>query len=116
MLLVGYEYDPPAWGLIKYEIGAMVALSNDIFIYVQMSGSKSIGGNGLKRIVGPCTMVSTAGTKRALYAHEDTTWTTIHANPDEERDIEKLEDFIIAKTYDGLLTESNIIDKIGDDL
>lgn len=58
--------------------------------------------DGLKRIVGPCTMVSTAGTKRALYAHEDTVWTTIHANPDEERDMDKLENFIIAKNYDAL--------------
>ena len=58
--------------------------------------------DGLKRIIGPCTMVSTAGTKRALYAHEVTVWTTIHANPTEERDLEKLEDFIIAKTYNAL--------------
>ena len=58
--------------------------------------------DGLKRVVGPCTMVSTAGTKRALYTHEDTVWTTIHANPIEERDLEKLEDFIIAKSYAAL--------------
>ena len=58
--------------------------------------------DGLERIVGPCTMVSTAGTKRALYAHEDTVWTTIHANPEEERDMEKLEELIIAKTYNEL--------------
>lgn len=58
--------------------------------------------DGLKRIVGPCTMISTSGTKRALYAHEDTIWTTIHANPNEERDIEKLEELTIAKNYDAL--------------
>ena len=58
--------------------------------------------DGLKRIKGPCTMVSSAGTKRALYAHEDTIWTTIHANPTNETDLGKLEDFIIAKTYEDL--------------
>lgn len=55
---------------------------------------------GRQRFVGPCTMISTAGTKRALYAHEDTVWTTIHANPTNETDFEKLEDFIICKNYD----------------
>ncbi len=60
---------------------------------------------GLKRIVGPSTMVSTAGTKRAVYAHEDTFWTTVHANPTEERDVDKLESFIIAKKYDDLAIE-----------
>ena len=56
--------------------------------------------DGLQTISGPCTMVSSAGTKRAVYAHEDTVWTTIHANPDDEKDIDKLEEVIIAKNYD----------------
>lgn len=64
--------------------------------------------DGLKRIQGPCTMVSTAGTKRALYAHEDTVWTTIHANPDEERNLDKLESFIIAKDYEALEHEKHV--------
>ena len=55
--------------------------------------------DGLKRIKGPCTMVSSAGTKRAVYAHEDTVWTTIHANPTNETDLAKIEAFTIAKTY-----------------
>ena len=58
--------------------------------------------DGLRRIKGPCTMVSSAGTKRALYAHADTIWTTIHANPTNETDIEKLEAYIVAETYEAL--------------
>ena len=45
-------------------------------------------------------MVSSAGTKRAVYAHEDTVWTTIHANSTNETDLDNLEDFIIAKNYE----------------
>jgi len=56
--------------------------------------------DGLNRYRGPWTMVSSAGTKRAVYAHEDTVWTTIHANPNNETDFGKLEDFIICKNYD----------------
>jgi hypothetical protein len=55
--------------------------------------------DGRQRLVGPITMVSTAGTKRAVFVHEDTVWTTIHANPTNETDLEKLEEFIIAKNY-----------------
>lgn len=59
--------------------------------------------DGLRTYQAPCTMVSTAGTKRAVYAHEDTVWTTIHANPSNETDLSKIEDFVIAKNYKELL-------------
>ena len=52
---------------------------------------------GQKLIKAPCTFVSKPGTKRAGYALEDTTWTTIHVT--EETDLEKIEDQVIAKDY-----------------
>ena len=57
---------------------------------------------GLKHLDGPCTMVSPKGVKRAVLVHTDTIWTTIHANPSNETDLEKIEDFTIAKSYDEL--------------
>ena len=45
----------------------------------------------------PYTFVSPVGTKRAIYAHEDSTWTTIHAT--ELTDPEEIEDEIIAKDF-----------------
>ena len=62
--------------------------------------------DGLETLTGPCSMISTAGTKRALYSHTDTIWTTVHANPTEERDPEKLEALIIAPSYDNLIEQS----------
>lgn len=53
---------------------------------------------GIEDFTGPLTMVSPAGCKRALYTHTDTVWTTIHLT--NETDLEKIEDFVIAKTYD----------------
>lgn len=41
---------------------------------------------------------STPGTKRAVYAFEDTLWTTIHLT--DETDLEKIEDEIIAKSFE----------------
>lgn len=46
---------------------------------------------GLKRITGCETFVSTAGVKRAVFVHAPTWFTTIHPNPTDERDIPTLE-------------------------
>lgn len=54
---------------------------------------------GMKELHAPCTMISPAGVKRAVFALEDTVWTTVHANPTNETDLEKIEAFTIAKTY-----------------
>jgi len=53
---------------------------------------------GTHRYKAPYTFVSQVGTKRVVFAHEKTIWTTIH--PTEETDLEKIEDHVIAKTYD----------------
>lgn len=79
---------------------------HDHFNFITKGDVTVLTKDGLQRIKGPCTMVSTAGTKRALYAHEDTIWTTIHANPDNETDLEKIENFVIAKDYTALERES----------
>jgi quercetin dioxygenase-like cupin family protein len=53
---------------------------------------------GMERLKGPLTMVSPPGTKRAVYALEDTTWTTVHLT--DETDLAKIEDHVIAPTYE----------------
>lgn len=46
----------------------------------------------------PLIMVSPAGTKRAVHALEDTIWTTVHLT--NETDLAKIEEDVIAKTYE----------------
>lgn len=53
---------------------------------------------GVKRLTGYNTFTSPPGTKRVGYAHKDTVWMCVHAT--EETDLEKLEEELIAKTYD----------------
>lgn len=53
--------------------------------------------SGREDIYGPYTFINQPGDKRAVYAHEDTIWTTIH--PTDETDLEKIEDEVIAKDY-----------------
>ena len=54
---------------------------------------------GVQIIEGPLFMVSKPGTKRLLYTHTEVVWTTIHHNPDNKTDIDKLEDFLAATNY-----------------
>lgn len=54
--------------------------------------------DGVQRVKAPFTVVSSPGVKRVAYAHEDTVWTTIHGTA--ERDVEKIEEIFIAKTYE----------------
>lgn len=55
--------------------------------------------HGVKRIQGPCVLMSGPGIKRAGFAHEDTIWLTVHQNPNDERDLEKLEAQHIAPSF-----------------
>lgn len=55
-------------------------------------------GGGEEDLHGPLTMVSPPGTKRAVLAHTDTVWTTIHLT--NETDLDKIEEHVIAKTYE----------------
>jgi len=57
--------------------------------------------NGVIRVKAPYTVVSPPGTKRLAYAHEDTTWTTIHGT--DETDVDKIEEQFVAHSYDEYL-------------
>jgi hypothetical protein len=46
----------------------------------------------------PCQFVSKAGTKRAVLVLEDCIWTTYH--PTSETELEKIEDEVIAKSFE----------------
>jgi hypothetical protein len=63
---------------------------------------------GVTRVQAPYTVVSKPGIKRIGYAHTDCVWITAHAT--KETEIDKIEDEVIAKTYDDvpLLTDQEI--------
>jgi hypothetical protein len=53
---------------------------------------------GVDHLVAPCTFVSKPGTKRVVYAHEDTVWTTFHGT--QHTDPDKVEADIICKSFE----------------
>lgn len=56
---------------------------------------------GAVKIAAPYTFVSSPGTKRVIYAHENSVWITFHGT--HETELDKIEDEIIAKTYDDVI-------------
>lgn len=55
---------------------------------------------GREHLKAPMSIISAAGTKRAILALEDTVWITVHAT--EETDLQKIEDYVIAKDFDAI--------------
>lgn len=51
----------------------------------------------------PTTFISPIGTKRAIYAHEDSVWTTIH--PTDLTDSDEIEKELIAETFADLIED-----------
>lgn len=56
--------------------------------------------NGVQRLEAPMSMISLAGTKRAVHAITDTIWITVHKNESNTQDLNELEKNIIAKDYE----------------
>jgi hypothetical protein len=76
-------------------------------IAILSSGSASVVSEefGSKLLKAPMVFVSPPGVKRLLFIHEDMVWTTVHPNPDDSRDLAKLEAELIAETYEDLPKE-----------
>lgn len=70
---------------------------------------------GQKHLEGPCTFVSEVGLKRAVYAEEDTLWTTVHMTQfQSEAELDKIEQEVISPSYAemGLIASVNDLPKL----
>ena len=65
--------------------------------FIQRGKVSVLTEEGPKTLQGPCHFVSFPGTKRVVYAHEETVWTTIH--PTESTDLAEIEKEVIAPDY-----------------
>lgn len=66
--------------------------------------------DGMRELSAPYVFESLPGTKRAGYAHEDTIWTTVHANPDDETSMEVLTERLTTSKYSDLLENRDTIE------
>jgi hypothetical protein len=63
---------------------------------------------GRRTVTGPASFITKAGTKRIVFCHTEVVWTTVHAT--RETDIDKIEDEIVAKTFDELTPADRTIE------
>lgn len=71
---------------------------------------------GEKHFTAPCIFVSEVGLKRAVYAEEDTIWVTVHLTEHVgEENLDKIEDEVIAKTYEemGMIASVQDLSQVG---
>jgi hypothetical protein len=77
-------------------------------LYIIASGEVTVIGNGKKeRIIGPRVIVSSPGTKRAVYAHTDATTLTVHRT--DERDLDKIEAQLIEEDDTAMFDARNLL-------
>lgn len=67
------------------------------FAILKGSVSVYVPGVGTEHLEAPHIGVTKPGTRRVIYAHEDTVWVTFHPNPDDETDLDKLEERLIER-------------------
>jgi quercetin dioxygenase-like cupin family protein len=68
--------------------------------------------HGTQEISAPASWVSPAGTKRVVLAHEESIWTTVHHNLENERDPDVLENKYTAEEYAELGLEVADLERI----
>jgi hypothetical protein len=85
---------------IKKDHFAIGKLQKKEHLWMLLKGHLTITTiNGTEDYFGPCYIKSDGGIKRAVYAHEDSIFVNIYPNPDNEKDLDKIEDTWIAKNY-----------------
>lgn len=73
------------------------AIHNHEHVWFLLTGKVSINDNGnIIDHVAPCYMVSSPGSKRVIYAHEESIFVNIHKNPSNTKDISQLESEIVS--------------------
>lgn len=79
--------------LMPKEVLYVTAIHNEESAFVISKGSVSISTDGTNwtHVSAPFSGVTKPGTQRIIVTFEDTIWETFHPNPENERDVKKLE-------------------------
>ena len=76
------------------------AIHNHLHAWFLLAGRLVVATEDLiEEYVSPCYVLATPGSKRVIYAVEDSIFINIHKNPNNIKDINKLELEIVSKTF-----------------
>ena len=75
------------------------AIHNHLHIWFLLTGHLAVSTeDAIEEFVAPCYVVASPGSKRVIYAMEDSIFVNIHKNPRNIKNIEKLEKEIVSLT------------------
>jgi len=84
----------------KKDSAVVGAIHKHLHVWFLLYGHLFIATEGSQEeYVAPCYVVAKPGSKRVIYAAEDSLFVNIHANPDNITDIEELEEQLVSLTY-----------------
>jgi len=77
------------------------AIHNHLHVWFLLTGHLAvITEDTTEEFISPCYVLATPGSKRVIYALEDSIFVNIHKNPNNIKDIKKLEDEIVSLTFE----------------
>ena len=93
--------------------GSMVvgAIHNHLHVWFLLTGHLAVATeDSVEEFLAPCYVLATPGSKRVIYAVEDSIFINIHKNPSDTRDINQIEKEFCAmnmKEYDEYIKDKN---------
>lgn len=77
------------------------AVHNHLHVWFLLTGHLMvITEDTTEEFIAPCYVLATPGSKRVIYAMEDSIFVNIHKNPYNIKDIKKLEDDLVSLTFE----------------
>jgi hypothetical protein len=77
------------------------AIHNHLHVWFLLTGHLAVvTEDTTEEFISPCYVLATPGSKRVICALEDSTFVNVHKNPNNIKDIKKLEDEIVSLTFE----------------
>ena len=77
------------------------AIHNHLHVWFLLTGILAVATEkGIEEFISPCYVLAEPGSKRVIYAMEDSIFVNIHKNPENIKDIKKLEQEIVSLTFE----------------
>ncbi|MAN60801.1 MAG: hypothetical protein CMI60_02530 [Parvibaculum sp.] len=77
------------------------AIHNHLHVWFLLTGHLAVATeDSIEEFVAPCYVLATPGSKRVIYAMEESIFVNIHKNPSNTENIDNLEKEIVSKTFE----------------
>ena len=77
------------------------AIHNHLHVWFLLTGHLAVATeDSIEEFVAPCYVLAEPGSKRVIYAMEESIFVNVHKNPKNIKDIKKLEDEIVSLTFE----------------